>query len=207
MDTTAPRRRLTTLLVGLLALLSVVACSAPSLHGIHSSDRAVDDRGLAGVWRDDSGNLVLDVTRQGPGHFALRVTMVDDETSLPHVLKLDAHLVELEGARFADLVLSKPQREALFDQHMALALRTHQLVKLERHGDALTLWQLDDVKLRRELAQGTIALDHAVLDHAEGGPRFVLTANTPALQRFLGAHAHDTALFDELAVVHRWVRP
>lgn len=194
-------------IVGVWAMLGLAACSVPSLHGVHSSDVSVDDPKMAGLWSDDAGDITAKIDRTGHGMMTVDLRLADDDRHRSHNLALDAWLVQLGDARFADLVASKAQREALADEHQALAIRAHQLVKVERKGDVLTVWQLDEKELRRRIDAGEITLAHADLDASEGGPTWILTASTPALQRALTEHGGDTGLFESPQVLHRMVRP
>ena len=206
MQTQRVRSPWVTWLVGLGVMLTLAACSVPSLHGVHSSDVSVDDPGLAGLWSDDGGDLIAKIDRTGYGTMTVDLAISDDQHR-SHNLALDAWLVQLGDARFADLVPGKAQREALVHEHQALAIRMHQLVKVERKGDVLKIWEVDEKELRRRIDAGEITLDHAELDASEGGPTWVLTAPTPVLQRVLTEHGKDGGLFESPNVLHRMVRP
>ncbi len=205
MQTQRVRFQWVTWILGVWAMVGLAACSVPSLHGVHSSDVSVDDPGLVGLWSDDAGDITAKIDRTGHGMMTVDLRLADEQHR-SHNLALDAWLVQLGDVRFVDLVAAKAQREALAHEHQALAIRAHQLVKIERKGNVLTVWQLDETRLRRRIDAGEITLEHADLDAAEGGPSWILTASTPALQRALTEHGGDAGLYESPQVLHRMVR-
>lgn len=184
--------------IALLAAASVLAgCSAPSLHGIHTTDKAVDDSDLAGVWTD--GDTVAKVERTGFGEFTVHA-MISNDAKSASVVTFDLRLVELSGVRFGDLSLDEPQQSGLYDAHAGLAIATHQFVKIERTGDKLTVWTPDEDRLLAGKGKG---LRHVVLSTSKSAPKAVISAQTAEIQKYFAKHARDPSVFDSQMVLRR----
>lgn len=188
------------LIVAALAAAIVGGCSVPSLHPIYTSDKLADDEGLAGTWLSDEGETVLRVSRSARGVFAVTVAgLNDDPQEQERPMTLTAHLVDLGGARWADLTPDESSRERLGKEHGTFAMPTHQFMRIARDGDRLTAWMFDYDKFHDALKVGTVNLAYI----SGEDDITVITATTAELQAFLTARAENHDLENDPVVFVR----
>lgn len=180
-----------TLMIAAIALL-FAGCSTPSLHPFHTPGTVLSDPALAGYWiadADDDEPTILFIAGEGPRHRATLIFMSRDES--PHVVVLDAYTFRLEEVTYADLTLAESEAEDLGSRYFTLAIPVHQVIRYERHEDALHVWQLDHETLAKRLVNLEVpSTEHERFDR-------ILTGSTLQLQEFLKAHAADESLWTD----------
>lgn len=201
------RMQKTLAMCGLLAAMAVATgCSTPSLQGLCSADKTVDDRGLDGVWSD--GDTVAVVQRSGPGEYA--VATLIDAGGTPTALKFDACLVELGGKRFVDMAQSADGLSELSETYAGFAVPTHQFAQVERKGDRLVVRTPADGQLTggsKASLPHVMFPDRSTVVHGKPSTRPIITAPTSALQRFFTDHGGDPTLYDQAFVLQRAPQP
>jgi hypothetical protein len=172
------------------ALLTIGGCGTPSIHPVWSKDKDIAEPTLVGVWRAGEEKTTYTVARDGD---AYRMTARDNDQKNPEEWALEMRLVKLGDARFADLTTPDSERSKVGDHWGAFFIPTHMFVKYAVEGDNLRVWVLGREWLERSAAGNKAPLPFTPL----GMDLLLITAETPALQAFLQAHASDAAAFGE----------
>jgi hypothetical protein len=186
-----------------LAMLIAVAlggCSTPSVHTIYSKDKEVAEPALVGTWRGtDAGDKpTYAVSRAGDGYL---LHVKNNEPQNPEEWDFDVQLVQLGAGRFADVAATEAERGKHDDHWGPFFLPTHLIARYTVEGDSLTVWMLNAEALKSALDDHSVTLAHTW----PSKDTLLLTAETPDLQKFLGAHVKDEGLFNK-AVLQR-VKP
>jgi hypothetical protein len=185
--------------------LGLGGCGSPLLHPAATPGQSFLDPGLVGDWRTSDADAPTQVrlSISGPAQpdqpYRTAITLHHDR-QLKTALDLDVTLTELNGVRFADLFLARSERDRLVEYYGFLTLPTHQLMKLSREGDMLTVWAFDG----NWLTQGTEAQYDRV---TVGGDDIVLvTAPTAHIRDTISRHASDPRAFGAPMVFKRTSR-
>ena len=97
----------------LAAAVSFGGCATPVLNPIATRESRVAEPGMAGDWTTDEPNVIrVSVRERADGTLESALTIHQDN-ELKSALTLDVALTRIEGATFADLFLSKPDRGRL----------------------------------------------------------------------------------------------
>lgn len=171
----------------LLTALLLAGCWQKSVNPFYTAKDLVAEPKLSGTWKEQKQNA----------HENKMIWTFNDATSLRHDLTIrddkdkhtyDAHVFRLDGARYLDLLPSRPREVS--------QMPVHHLFKLEEVGETLKIAPLNIEWVQTWLRKNPGALAHtAVVDPENRDDReqdeLVLTADTKALQSFLRKHAKE----------------
>jgi hypothetical protein len=174
----------------ILGLAAVLTACIPSLKPFYTQQDIVKDPELLGVWEAAEGSD--DFQRwhfEDAGEKGLTVTVTENKGKTG---RFEGHLFQLGSQRFLDLLAKDCDfAPTQADLVAASLIPGHLLVRIERKDASLRLAFFDFDWLAKHLEENPASLAH----HKEDD-RLVLTAETPALQRFVQQHL-DAGLFDE----------
>lgn len=175
-----------------ITALLLAACSIPSIHPFHTPESLLCDSSLAGCWamEDVDGKpIILMVTGEGPQHHAA-VVFTDQNDELASMI-FQASTFRVENATYADLTLADSQVEELRSRYLLFAMPVYQVIRYERVGDSLHVWQLNPQRMQERLAGlGIPSVENGQVDR-------VLTGTPEQLQEFLKAHTHDEDIWSD----------
>jgi len=156
------------------------------LHPAATPAQAVRDDGLAGAWvtadaGDDTQVFAL-IAEPATGSSAYLVSLtVYYEGQFQSALGVEATLTDVGEARYAGLFLDRAERDRLVGHYGFLAVPAHQVCKLQREGDELRLWWLQESWLQGAGAPGPGG-DRIVVGEGEVT---MLTATTDEIRSLL----------------------
>jgi hypothetical protein len=189
---------------GLLAvsILTAAGCGSPFLQPVANS--ATWDPGLVGEWTASDPVQARVVIAQASGEaaaggYTVSLT-VHDKGEFKTALNLDLTLSEVGSGRYLDLFLSQPERDKLVGAYGFLAIPVHQVMKMERDGDKLTVRSFRGDFLEAQNGPASIAHDRIVVG---GGDVVIVTAPTEQVKDLLSQHADDPLAFGDPIVFHR----
>jgi hypothetical protein len=168
-----------------VAAASLSGCMVVSINPLFTENDLVFDEQLVGTWEEDHNQMVVEKGTDGSYH----MTYVEDDERTDYRLSL----LKLGDQFFWDM---QPLEEPSDDDF--LLLQTHLAVRVSVDEDNLTMAILDGDWLKRGLKQGTIQVDHQVLED-----RVVLTGSTAELQTFFRSIAGNKQAFSDPAVYRR----
>jgi hypothetical protein len=182
------------------ALGLIGGCGAPFLHSAAEGGTGVVDSGIAGEWVT-SGQTTTRVTiREGVGGRYLATLTVHDKGEFKTSLGVDLTLNDIGNARYADLFLSREDRDHMVQTYGFLAVPVHQTVKLRREGDELRVWQFDGRWLERNAVNEGFASDRMVVG---GGEMTVVTAPTDQVRASIAKNGDKAEVFGEPLLFRR----
>ncbi len=179
------------------AALMTTGCATPFLHGVGSG--LVRDEGLVGEWVNDGETVTHAKIASGINGYAVALT-VHHKGELRTSVTLDLTLSDAGGARFADLFLSRDERDKLVGTYGFLVIPAHQVMKIHREGDKLHVWTLRETWTAPAGADPGIAHDTAIVG---GTTTTLVTASPGQVREWLGHRADDSAAFGEEIVFYR----
>jgi hypothetical protein len=191
--------RVFSLLAPFLALLALcLAGCIPSVNPFYTEADLRAEPALAGRWRMEQNGGWEDWVF-APGDttgYALTITTHEGKTG-----RFSAHLFELNGQRFFDLVATDADFvPSQYDLVKFSLIPGHLLVRMDWAGDHFRLALFDFDWLAKHLEANSDALAH----HRETDRKeILLTADTAALQRFVLAHLGEGELFNKFDEVWR----
>lgn len=171
----------------LAMLLAVVGgCATPSVHPIYTEDTIITSEAIVGTWVEENGENVYTITPiEGTTSYRLRYSQRSEAASKTQAREYEARLVKLGPHLFLDVAAAESDRRQISEQHGTFFVPTHMFLRVRVEGDRGTAWWLRRDWLRDALAEGQVRLPATPLD-----PNTILiTAETPALQRFLRTFA------------------
>ena len=171
-------RRLRMAAVLTVATLAAACGDLFSLHALYTADDRVLDPAIEGVWHDDDDIVI--VARNGDGN-DYRMTLVNKHKPT-ETAAYEVHLVDIAGARFADLI----QEDAI----------GHMIVR-GRVADGKLRFAFFDSKWLRD------RVPHEEASSGFGPARNVLTIRTSELRELVARYANEPKAFDEETVFHR----
>jgi hypothetical protein len=179
-------KRLLSSLAVVAAALLIGGCNTPSLNPLASDDKVVEDAGLVGTWipQEDNGKPNTDekynVTAQDDKAYQVTIVRVDEKEKKPQ--EFGVKLVQLGSDRYIDLTIPKSAKKEL-EPYGTTVAPMHNIIKMKRDGDTLTIWPMTDDAVGKALKDGTLKIPYAKYGEDEDP---VLTATTKELQAFLG---------------------
>ena len=175
-------------------LLAVVlgGCVQPSLHPLFTEDEAFFDPNLSGVWKAADSNETWHFSRfEDKDCYKLVVTQKDGKKGT-----FLAGLGELQNNLFLDVLPLESGEKGidLYQQHL---LGAHSFMKVSQMRPTLKITIVESGKVDK-----IIKADPNIVKHETVDDRFILTAETKELQRFVikcGINAVDDAnsIFDK----------
>lgn len=195
-------------IVGMIGGAAVAAamggCGSPMLHSAAAPGTAVADPDLIGEWASSEPlqvrAVIVPPAPGAPANASSASLTVHDKGEFRTALTIELALTEIRGVRFADLFLARPERDKLVGAYGFLVVPVHQVVKVERDGDTLTVRQFRGDWLETHADGPAYAHDRVAVG---GGEVVMITAETARLRDLLAAHADDPAAFSEPIVFRR----
>ena len=189
--------------VAVLSVAALAGCGSPFLHPA-STGASLSDPGLIGEWVTSDDISVRAVVSGEPSEAADRpysVTLtVRDKGDPKTTLTVDCTLTEINGSRYADLFLAQPERDNLVGAYGFLVLPVHQIMRVARDGDRLTVWSFRGDWLDDRAYAGVVAHDRVTVG---GGSVAVVTSSTERIRDLLARHGQDPKAFGDPIVFQR----
>jgi hypothetical protein len=167
----------------------LVGC-VPSLHQLYTDKDVVYDPKLIGVWKDpnDKDMGTWEFCRAAePNSYKMIYTDKEKKSG-----SFDVHLVKLDKMLFLDVFPNDPNLpyNGYYNFHL---LPVHTFIKINRIEPTLQMCFMDAGKFEKRLEKEPDLLKHEVLGNKQ--PKYVLTASTKELQKFMLKHADDEDVF------------
>jgi hypothetical protein len=182
-----------------LCVLMLAGCGSPFIHS-PVTGVPVQDPELAGEWAATEPLQMRATIVPGGSNepYALSL-VVHDKGELKTALALELSLTQIDGARFANLFLSRAERDKLVNSHGFLVIPVNQVLKLSREGGTLTVrpFQGDFVKGQAGIGarQERVAVG--------GGEVTLITAPAESVRELLARNANNPAAFGDPIVFQR----
>lgn len=180
----------------MLLTITLAGCLPLSVNPLYTGeDDIVFDEGLLGTWDagGDGGVWHFDADPDHPNHYLLTITDEDDRHAL-----FRATVVQIGDRRFLDFepmdVNPGPDMNMWFTIHL-LPLRSFMRITESEQGYGIAPPDIDAVV---ELLQKDSSLvAHLWANNQAADNRLVLTADSAALQAFVGEHLDDETYFTD----------
>jgi len=183
--------------VAILLSVSALAGCASSIAPIYTKADAVDEPALVGNWSSEKSDE-LDKVRIGKDKDGLyKVTIHDQKSGTDSVY--DTHLLKLQDASFADLLISDYRHgDAQIDLPFG-AEPLHQIVKYRLSGDHLNIWAIDGDAFEKASKQPGFTLQFRTTKQDSGDT--IIISPTDAIRAYLSSHPSD--LFGDATLLKR----
>ena len=182
------RRRLVPWALSLvLCGLSSSACLVSTFHPLYDDASLVFDDSLIGTWENRESQVTVVVARSEWRSYKIDYT---ERTTTTH---FTGFLTDLNRARFITL---RPE-DGL--ERPAYLVATHGPLQLMSGRNELRVRELDYDEVQARLRAGTLRIAAAT----DLRQNIVITADTPALRRWMGAALADAALWGEWKTLTR----
>jgi hypothetical protein len=183
-----------------LALLLVTGCIVTSVNPLYTEKDLVFDPALVGAWGEDDGKDTWTFKKVAGKKYKLLHTDEKGRTGT-----FEAHLLKLGKHQFLDLHLMDPgqKEEWQINELAALAMIMrpgHLFFKVSQIQPTLQLSTLHEDWLKKLLEKDPKAIQHERIQFGADNTndcRYVLTAETKALQRFVLKHADSEEAFGD----------
>lgn len=187
------------------AVLPVVGgCGSPMLHSAATQGSRVADPGMVGEWAASEPlelhAVITAATSDTEGASYAATLTVHDQGEFKTALGLELTLTDVDSRRFADLFLARPDRDKIVGDYGFLAIPVHQVMKIDRDGDTLTVRSLQGDWLAGHTDGAAFTHERVAVG---GGKVVMITAPTERLRDLLTRHADDPAAFGDPIVFHR----
>lgn len=188
--------------ISIVGILAAAGCGLPFLHP--AATVSTSDPGLVGEWATKDAmpmKAVIGPTNPDSVDNAYAVMLtVQEGGKLKTALNLDLKLTDIEGTRYADIFLARPEREKLVGSYGFLVLPVHQVMKVAREGDSLTVWTfrgdwVEDNTTGAVFSHETVTVGNGQVSLA--------TAPTRSIRELLAQHGSDPGAFSKPIVFHR----
>jgi hypothetical protein len=131
--------------------------------------------------------------------YTLSLTVYNDQR-VQAALTIDLLLTDVGKTRYADLFLSRPERDKLVGEYGFLAVPVHQVMKITRDGDTLTVWPFHSDWLEDRTTSAAFSHDRVTIG---GGDVSVVTASTDQIRELLARYGADAKAFSDPIQFHR----
>jgi len=180
----------------MLAALLTAACSTPLLHSIATPETTVYDRDALGLWEDDNGTR-YEVTPGASRSYAVTVTPASNQQGAPKPpVEVVARVVEIDGRRYVDLSPTENERTQVSRRYGTLFIAVHNVARVQRSDNTLTLEFIDPGWVNRNLEPGA-----ATAERVDG--TMVLTAGSASLGRWISSIEETPAAFLDPVTLRR----
>lgn len=193
--------RFSGLVVAALAACFVAGC-ASSVSPLYTTSDAVSDPAVVGTWlggdKNDQSTVRIAANRNG----SYEVTVHDLKSGDDSIYS--AHLVNLGGKSFADLLLTDYRRAGQSADLPFGAVALHEIVQYQLKGEDLSVSAIDADALGKASEQPGFPLQiRATRENAgsETNGDTIILSNTGDLRRYFSAHPSD--IFGKPTVLHR----
>jgi hypothetical protein len=188
------------LTAGGLALLLVTGCIVTSVNPLYTEKDLVFEPALVGAWSEGEGKDTWAFEKAGERKYKLLHT---DEKG--RIGEFEAHLLKLDKYQFLDLHLVDPgqKEEWQINELAALAIIMrpgHLFFKVSQIQPTLQLSALDEDWLKKLLEKDPKVIQHERIQFGSDNTndyRYVLTAETKALQKFVLKYADSEEAFGD----------
>ncbi|MBS0196490.1 MAG: hypothetical protein JSR77_07010 [Planctomycetes bacterium] len=192
--------RLLNVVGGVLLAFALDGCGGSFLHSAAGTSEAVWDPVIVGEWAAAGTTVTRAVVSElSPGQYSVVLT-VHHQGEFKTALKLDLVLTQIGTGRYADLFLSRSERDRLVGQYGFLVVPVHQIMKVSHDEDALRVWMFDAAWLERAADAGKFTHDRVTLG---GGEASVITESTEQLRELISHKGEDPTAFGPPIVFHR----
>jgi hypothetical protein len=173
----------TSLALGLILLIA--GCVASSLHPLFTEKDLAFDSALLGTWAAQDEEDTLTFSDAGEKSYEL-VYSVEGQK-----MEFKAHLVQLGEFNFLDIFPKVSKDHDVF--HFIPA---HTFWKIQRDGDILLTYRLDQGWIEERIKKNIIRIPHQLIED-----RLILTASTEELQELVLKYAEQA--FDDFGEFQR----
>ena len=161
------------LLIPAVALFMSACGSTLSVSPLYNSENVIQDPNLVGTWTDEKGKDIL-VVRPGEDQaYDVLYTTMEDAAS---TVKFEVRLVQLNGARFLDIVRRTD----------GWTIPGHSFAAISLDNDHVKISFLDSKWLKEKLLG-----DETVKARPERGELLILMDNTESLQAMVARYANE----------------
>lgn len=177
-------------------------CGSPFLHTASTSDQAISDPRLIGEWTtDDEHPTRARIMEPQPTRYVLELT-VHHEKDPPTRLALDLTLTRIGNDQYADLFLSREERDRLVKNYGFLVVPVHQVMKIAPGVEEMQVWSFDGSWLEQTAKRGGWTHDRVALG---GGESVMIAGSTSQVRELIRKHGEDPRAFGEPIVFRRVV--
>lgn len=189
---------------GAIVMASLSGCGSATLQPAFHGGTAVSDPEIVGEWAAEAPLQVRAMIRPadtdgGAASYPVSLT-VHEKGEFRAAMSLDLTLTQIESTRFADLFLARSNRDKLVGMYGFLAVPVHQIMKIERDGDTMTLRSFRVNRLEGLADAAPIWHERVVVG---GGVVEMVTVRTKALRELLARNAGNAAAFADPIVFRR----
>jgi len=187
----------------ILALAFFLAsCFVTSIHPLYTEKDLVFVPELLGTWKAEDEEDLYTFQQSGENAYELIITGQESSQKSRQILgcdepgRFEAHLVKLGKFLFLDIYPEVPEMgEYGLDFYL---VPVHSFHKISIEKDVLRLVSLDYDWLEKMIKESKVNLAHVRLED-----RFVLTASTGELQKFVLKYAEDSEAFSDYSELNR----
>jgi len=184
-------------LIAVAASALLLSACIPSVNPFYTDKDVVFDARLTGEWREKDSEQPTVWKFEKSDDKAYKVTTTDKDGKRG---EFNAHLFKLKQEYFLDLTPASCEYATNQAELVAAAMYPgHLLMRVAQLAPELKLAGCDYDWLKKQLENDPKALAF----HTEEKDRFILTADTRALQRFLMKHLGEGELFEKPCVMVR----
>lgn len=190
--------------LGSIACALAGGCGTPTVHPSAAPGTVVADPGLPGEWAADEPlqlrAMIRPAMSDGKSAAYTASLTVHDKGEFKTALGLELTLTEIETVRFVDLFPARPDRDRLVGMYGFLAVPVHQVMRIDRDGDTMTVRPLLADRPEDRADGAPVSRERIVVG---GGEIAMITASTRRLRDLLAEHANDPAAFGDPIVFRR----
>lgn len=195
-------RQLLGITTAVLVALGTTGCGSPFLHPAASA--STSDPGLVGEWATVQPMEIrasIATPRSGSAGTGYTVALtVHDHGEFKTAMSMDLVLTDIDEGRYMDLSLSRPERDKLVGTYGFLVVPVHQVMKVTREGDTLTVWPFRGDWLEEHAASAAFSHDRVAVG---GGDVAMVTAPTERVRELLARCGKDSRAFSDPIVFRR----
>jgi len=169
-------------------LLSIVTGCVPSLNPIFTEKDVIYDPALVGTWGTDDQKEKWVFSKSGDNAYKLRQT--DSEGAKA---EFDVRLVRLGDYKFLDLIVTNmDEKDFRMNGWAAFSLiPAHLVLQVHEIGPKLKISAMNPDWVKEWLEKNPKSIEHRRLND----DRYIFTASTKDLQKFVLQHAESEGLF------------
>ncbi len=189
------------------AIAAVLGGCVPvmSLHQLYTDKDTMFTGKLVGTWSDDS-NGVWDFKPSPDAKKAYLLTFTGGEKPnekgrfLAYLVQLQDHLfLDVSPALDVEGLIVEDKNKIDWLYNMLFLVPAHTFIKVNSIEPQLKMQLTDDDEMKKLLDEDPNAVRHEKIE----GDKFVLTASTPELQKFVLKYADDKRVFGAEGVLNR----
>ncbi len=170
----------------------LVGC-VPSLHPLYTDKELIFEEKLLGAWTTENGDQWVFEKTSDPNSYKLTISEKEKKG------EFIAHLVKIDNMLFLDLFPDEPKLEGASDFYKLHLLPVHTFVKIEQIEPTLKMKIMDADKTKELLQNDPNLLKHELVED-----RFVLTASTKNLQKFMKNQTNIEKVFGDVGELERF---